>query len=86
MSKPNKSTAQRLIAALKTSLAQLIHEERGVDLIALLDHLEEHGIESALIKHSGNRTHAAAQLVMNRTSLLAKMRRFGVVSHRETMQ
>lgn len=80
------STAQRLVSALKTSLDQLLYDERSVDLVDLLDALERHGISTALAKHKGNRTHAAGQLRMNRTSLLAKMRRFNVVAHKETMQ
>lgn len=43
-----------------------------------LDEVERQTIRSALARHDGNRTRAARELGIHRTTLLRKMRRYGL--------
>ncbi len=43
-----------------------------------LDRLEDEAIRSALSRHGGNKSHAAKELGIHRTTLLRKMRRWGL--------
>lgn len=52
--------------------------QAGVELLPLLEQIELSLIEQALKRCEGNKTQAAALLSLNRTTLVEKMRRYGM--------
>ncbi len=55
--------------------------ESGVSLNALVEEMERRYIVASLIRHHGNKQHAADSLMMNRTTLIQKMKRLGIESN-----
>lgn len=52
--------------------------ENGIDLMGLLHDLERRLISSALTISGDNRAHAAKRLGLQRTTLIAKMKKHGL--------
>jgi DNA-binding NtrC family response regulator len=70
---------------LRTSLSRRggtippgIGESESLDLRSAVESLERHLINQALEASGGNRTEAAALLGLNRTTLVEKLRKYGV--------
>ena len=71
-----------LICSITLEAISKASADYQIDLPVFIDDMEKACIERALEIHDGNKTRAAKALTMNRTTLLEKMRRYGLRQER----
>ena len=58
----------------------MVLPQTGLDLKAIVDAFENHLVDQALARTSGNKNRASELLMMNRTTLVEKLRKRGMIT------
>ena len=58
----------------------MVLPQGGLDLKAIVDAFENHLVDQALARTSGNKNRASELLMMNRTTLVEKLRKRGMIT------